>query len=150
MLALAARFLEDLPQVGGYHGVGGEDEGGLVVGGVDCGGVDVLGLCDCCGEDVFEGREGFGLVFGDGGGDDFEIGEADLWKGCVSFGRSFLRAFSWAACLDLPVRVVVFFWARRRLGSLVSRGSCSGRAGPEGMVGEDLVVLLHLRHWASL
>ena len=80
MLALAARFLEDLPQVGGYHGVGGEDEGGLVVGGVDCGGVDVLGLCDCCGEDVFEGREGFGLVFGDGGGDDFEVCEADLWR----------------------------------------------------------------------
>ena len=74
MLALAARFLEDLPQVGGYHGVGGEDEGGLVVGGVDCGGVDVLGFRGGGREDVFKGREGVGLVFGDGGGDYFEVG----------------------------------------------------------------------------
>lgn len=113
MLALAARFLEDLPQVGGYHGVGGEDEGGLVVGGVDCGGVDVLGLCDCCGEDVFEGREGFGLVFGDGGGDDFEVGEADLGLlevlsvlVGVDFLGGLLGTVAWSS---LPVRGVAFF-----------------------------------------
>ena len=74
VLALAARFLQDLAEVGGYHGVGGEDEGGLVVRGVDCGGVDVLRFGRCGGQDVFEGREGVGLVFGDGRGNDFEVG----------------------------------------------------------------------------
>lgn len=78
VLALAARFLEDLAQVRGDDGVGGEDEGGLVVGGVDGGGVDVLGFGRGGCEDVFEGWEGVGLVFGDGGGDDFEVCEADL------------------------------------------------------------------------
>jgi hypothetical protein len=33
-----------------------------------------LGFCGGGREDVFEGREGVGLVFGDGGGDDFEVG----------------------------------------------------------------------------
>jgi hypothetical protein len=33
--------------------------------------------CGGC-EDVFEGGKGVGLVFGDGGGDDFEVCEADL------------------------------------------------------------------------
>jgi hypothetical protein len=78
VLALAARFLQDLPEVRGDDGVGGEDEGGLVVGGVDCGGVDVLGFCGGGRQDVLEGREGVGLVFGDGRGDDFEVDEADL------------------------------------------------------------------------
>jgi hypothetical protein len=65
VLALAARFLEDLAQVGGDDGVGGEDERGLVVGRVDGGGVDVLGFCGGGCEDVFEGWKGVGLVFGD-------------------------------------------------------------------------------------
>ena len=78
MLALAARLLQDLAQVGGDDGVGCDDEGGLVVGCVDGGGVDVLGFC--CGgcEDVFKRWQGMGLVFGDCGGDDFEVCEADL------------------------------------------------------------------------
>lgn len=39
----------------------------------------------CC-EDVFEGAEGFGFVFGEGRGDDFEVGEADLYLGTLVFG----------------------------------------------------------------
>jgi hypothetical protein len=74
VLALAARFLQDLAEVGRDDGVGGEDEGGLVVRGVDCGGVDVLGFRGGGREDIFKGREGVGLVFGDGGGDYFEVG----------------------------------------------------------------------------
>lgn len=81
VLALAARFLEDLPEVRADYGVCGEDEGGLVVRSVDRGGVDVLGLRRCGREDIFKGREGVGLVFGDGRGDYFEVGEADLF-GC--------------------------------------------------------------------
>ena len=45
VLALAARLLKDLAQVGGYDSVGGKDEGRLVVGRVDGGGVNVLGFC---------------------------------------------------------------------------------------------------------
>lgn len=81
VLALAARLLQDLAQVGGNHGVGREDEGGLIVGRVNGGGVDILGFgCSGC-EDVFEGWEGVGLVFGYCGGDDFEVCEADLGEG---------------------------------------------------------------------
>ena len=83
MLALAARFLEDLAQVCGDDGVGSEDEGGLVVGRVDGGGVNILGFrCGGC-EDVFKGWQGVGLVFGDCGGDDFEVCEADLGVGVL-------------------------------------------------------------------
>lgn len=39
----------------------------------------------CC-EDVFEGAEGFGFVFGERRGDDFEVGEADLYLGTLVFG----------------------------------------------------------------
>jgi len=90
VLALAARLLEDLTQVGGDDGVGGEDEGGLVIGRVDGGSVDVLGFrCGGC-EDVFEWWQGVGLVFGDCGGDDFEVCEADLGEG-VSLRRGLNR-----------------------------------------------------------
>ena len=81
VLALAARLLEDLAQVGGDDGIGSDNEGGLIVGRVDSGGVDVLGFrCGGC-EDVFEGWQGVGLVFRDCGGDDFEVCEADLSGG---------------------------------------------------------------------
>ena len=79
MLALATRLLQDLPEVRRDDGVCGEDQGGLVIGGVDCGGVDVLGFGGGGREDVFEGREGVGLVFGDGRGNYFKVGEADLF-----------------------------------------------------------------------
>ena len=90
VLALAARLLQDLAQVGGNHGVSREDKGGLVVGRVDGGGVDILGFC--CGgcEDVFEGWEGVRLVFGDCGGDDFEVCEANLGRMLVGGGFGYL------------------------------------------------------------
>ena len=50
--------------VGGDHGVGCEDESGLVVWRVDGGGVDILRFLGGGREDVFEGWEGVGLVFG--------------------------------------------------------------------------------------
>lgn len=80
MVFFRARFFEDFAKVCRDYGVGGDDERGFGEG-VDGGLVDVCAFCLGGGEDVFEGAEGFGLVFGDGGGEDFEVCEADLeWE----------------------------------------------------------------------
>lgn len=62
-------------------------------------GVNVSGFLLGGEEDVFEGSEGFGLVFGEGGGDNFEVREADLWDDIIirsavlSAGEAFLRSW---------------------------------------------------------
>jgi hypothetical protein len=83
MIPLAPRLLQDLTHLRGYHGVGCEDQGGFALGlVVDGDGVDIAGLLLSGGEDVLEGPEVFVLVFREGAGDDFEVGEADLlpWR----------------------------------------------------------------------
>lgn len=83
VITFGAGFFEDVAAWGDDDGVGGEDEGGFP----ECGivylrGVDVEGFAGGRLEGVFEGREGVGEVFGQGGGNDFEGGETDLlWEG---------------------------------------------------------------------
>lgn len=82
MVCFAPRLLEDAPTFREHDCISGDDESGVGNGGevvgergfVDGEAFLVRGL-----EDVFEGFEGFGKVFGFGGGEDFEICEADLY-----------------------------------------------------------------------
>lgn len=79
MLAFRAGLLHQLAGAGDDDGVGRDEEGWLAAGRVrGFGGVDGEGLLRRGLEDVFEGGEGLGEVFGEGGGDDFDVCEADL------------------------------------------------------------------------
>lgn len=60
-------------------GVSSEYEGRLAARVVDLFGVDVAAFALGRFQDIGEGPEGFGGVFGEGAGDDFEVVEADLW-----------------------------------------------------------------------
>lgn len=81
MVCFAAGFFEDAPRFREDDGVGCDDEGGVRNGGwgggegglVDGNAFLVGGL-----EDVFEGRQGLGEVFGSDWGEDFEVRESDL------------------------------------------------------------------------
>ncbi len=95
MFGLRAGVLEDLACSGGDDGVGGYDEGGVFFGGfisVFCGRgffllgedglVDVETLASGGGADVLFGRVlGLVEVFGEGGGGDFDVVEAELTEG---------------------------------------------------------------------
>lgn len=60
-------------------GVGGDDERRFTFGGVvDFGSVHSERFLGGGREHVFEGRQCFGQVLGEGGGDDFEVGEPYL------------------------------------------------------------------------
>ena len=73
VLFLVTGFLKDLAHVCADYCIGCENERRLALGGVDLLLVDVAGFLLGCGEDIFEGGEGFVFVFGEGGGDDFEL-----------------------------------------------------------------------------
>lgn len=87
VVRLAPRLLEDAAALREHDRVGGDDErrvrargrAGLQRGLVDGEAFLVGGL-----QDVFEGLEAFGEVFGRGGGEDFEVREPDL-GGLVSW-----------------------------------------------------------------
>lgn len=79
MIGFGSRFLKNLAGMADDNGIGGDDDGGLAEGRVvEFGGVYVH--CFLFGglEDVFQGGEGFGEVFGEGGGEDFEVVETNL------------------------------------------------------------------------
>ena len=79
MFLFGARLLHDFAQAGDDDGVCGDEEGGFAfLRVVDFRGVDVLRLLQGCGEDIFYAGGRFGQVFGEGGGDYVEVGEADL------------------------------------------------------------------------
>lgn len=86
MVRFRAGFLEQLAGGRDDDGVGRDEERGFAeVGVVDFGGVDGEGFAGGGLQDVFEGGEGFGEVFGEGRGDGFDVCEADLWRGVRGF-----------------------------------------------------------------
>ena len=91
VIGLAARLLEDAAIVADDDGVGSDEEGGLAaVRIVDLAAVDFLGLCAGRLEDVVEGAEGVGEVFGKGRGHNVDVEQAQLQR--VSGGRARRRA----------------------------------------------------------
>lgn len=69
-----AGFLKDGAREGNHDRIRSDDQRGLaefLI--VDFRFVDVLAFLRCGLQDVFKGREGFGEVFGGGGGDDFDV-----------------------------------------------------------------------------
>lgn len=130
MLLLAPRLLENLAELGADDGVGGDDERGLAFGGVDGRFVDVERFLLRRFEYVFEGCEGFAFVFGDGGGDDFEVGQADLAEvvraGVWRRARWVLTcARSWRRRGDAEARITLF----PRIMFSAGRSSGRGRGG---------------------
>lgn len=79
MFGFRAGFLEDGAGERNDDRIRSDDQRGLaefLI--VDFGFVDGLALLRCGLQDVFEGREGLGEVFGGGGGDNFDVCETDL------------------------------------------------------------------------
>lgn len=82
MVRLRAGFFEEFAGGRDDDGVSRDEQSGFAEGGVvDLGGVDGEGLLGGGLEGVFEGGEGFGQVFREGGGDGFDVCEADLYGG---------------------------------------------------------------------
>jgi hypothetical protein len=84
VIGFAAGFFEDGARVRYDDRVGGDDDGRVgerhrgELGLGECGLVDGEAFLVRCLEDVLEGAEGFGDVFGVCGGQDLEVCEADL------------------------------------------------------------------------
>lgn len=82
-------------------------------------------LFGCC-EDVFKGAEGFGFVFGEGRGDDFEVGEADLREELSSSGRGRCQDDSFPTD-HVECWEVQWQWRSRSRWALLGRWRGSGR-----------------------
>lgn len=106
VVRLAARLLEDAPALREHDCVGGDDERGVRDRGeavVQRGLVHREALLVGRLQDVLEGFEGFREVLGFGGGEDFEVREADL-RGSL-FSRP---GINWSGGVTVLERGVVF------------------------------------------
>lgn len=112
MIRLAPRLLEDAPALREHDRVSGNDESRV---GHGCDAIGERGFVDgeaflVCGlQDVFEGFEVLGKVFGFGGREDFEVCEANL---CVVSNCG----LDWRRRMTVLEQVVVFVGGLRMLG----------------------------------
>lgn len=133
MVSLAGWLLEHLSVGEAYHRVGADDEGGLFLVLVhNLGSVHALALLCCCLQHIFPRRVvGLIEVFGEGGGDDFDVGEAELRMRVSKEGE--MRGGGgwhtlWRSCFRLgeaEARITRLLRRRVRAGS-------SRRRGPRG------------------